>query len=1624
MDVSGGLELRWVQGFTSGKVAFLDEKTACYPCGNYITFLNVETKMRKVLQSPGHGIGGFTANGLCTAKLAYEALALSDTAPYLVSCSSLPDYTITVWNLERGISICSSRLAEEDATTLLFNPVCWQQICALNSKSLTVWNIERSNNSHIMKPSVIDLPAMDGSVVEQGVDTSYIPTGKLTYSGPQMPISDIAGLIGDRADNILPLMRVKPRLCPSAICWSVSSDLYVGTKEGFLLLVNTESLLVSILYNPHIKQSPSDCSENLVIHENSFQRLALHSNGVFATGLDGVLQTLQIKGSQVEVVETLTLVEPVSSLCFSPDYKTLLLSSTTGRIYKYNPGLKNEVVKILDVLCGDFIAAAPVYTEQNLCVSVRESGELQLWSLENGECIASVSLQTNVTCLACCPIAQYVAVGAVTGHVLFVDLTRAQKPRLVHTVHLYHVPVEHLVFDQGANFLITGAFSSHIFLLDARPSKAFEIVGYTDAMGATVSLSTQYQKVSKQVDVLVLCNIEKKNRTDKENKEGNLLMLLSVSTQQISDTANCVDPHGRLREQIIQTCVYEIPHSLSSCVLGTKTIFGYCHQKKILQRFQISQSVDKLSGNQKAVRLSPEKEVEGHPLGPALVHLSPHQNWLASVGRDGLLCIHDITTLETYVQKQCHSWWLGGIRSVSFTPDSQILITTGLRDGSLVCSRLSLKMAAATEYGLSMVASFEDKMSQENPILSDMADWEPPSHTAEVSNRGQLTNDITDKYDGFNSLPSTSSTWLDNKRNTVLKEESQQFAETRKSLKKSVEELRDTIQAMMQENEKLPEMEKLEQLEFNLDMEEQQRLQAEGEQEVTKVRKEIELENLAKCNLHDILKKKYWDSMNVKRKAIKGFHSGYEVDNYPMKERTAKELEELYRVEAIRKIEQADSSLQQDILENNKAPLERDEYEEDKGHEVESLALTGSLSAQYGGSNPHLYSQFSLHTRDQKLNQIILLQDVIYKVKTAFNIEFEAVYKQKKQEISRIRDKNKRITEIMSKLELQETLWEPTLTDNERPERALTVSDSEIKVEKYLTPEQRQREEEQRKEEEQRRLAEKGDNIKERALDDMMSGVLEVKKEDILRLEVPPPEFIVKPELQWTEEERRSYKEHERKVKELSEEQEKYRKTLEAEMKKLQASIKDATQAFDETLSKLFERKVKSEMVLYQEELKIANLFHSLLIEEEMMNREEELIYRLEKAQIVKNQIGKTLNYHREEVEAFRETYDNTVAEDKLLDSGFRKELFDVPGHIVDQLYKLYKRRPRIQIMRTQTDTDSLFKESPVLSRAAAEGLLQMMKAMEELDAPQNMPEGLDPIVWERFCLARRTKMESEQKVKMKALTLAEMQTFLQKRIEEEENAQMEIKKLFDNLNCLREERSRFCLDVLVQILLKQGQVEVETGDFNADYSDSLLLQRYVVEDLNNTIRALGEQKIASMVECKNFHKGIIQQEWEHKRLSMQIEDLRNKARDIQILHVSQELQEYLTETDHDNRMSRKVSTLEKTVTLQEKTYTKNVESCKKLIKELNRQAKMKKENNEALDVQLTMMHVTVAERRNIYETTAMEESQEREAKQRYQNILQRKNLVDLAKAQDMDIAILSAELECMRRKTFPALSQ
>jgi hypothetical protein len=73
---------------------------------------------------------------------------------------------------------------------------------------------------------------------------------------------------------------------------------------------------------------------------------------------------------------------------------------------------------------------------------------------------------------------------------------------------------------------------------------------------------------------------------------------------------------------------------------------------------------------------------------------------------------------------------------------------------------------------------------------------------------------------------------------------------------------------MMKKNEELPDIEKLGRHEFDLDVDEQARLQAEGDAEVERVREEIEFDNLAKRYLREMIKRECWDKMAVKGRAI------------------------------------------------------------------------------------------------------------------------------------------------------------------------------------------------------------------------------------------------------------------------------------------------------------------------------------------------------------------------------------------------------------------------------------------------------------------------------------------------------------------------------------------------------------------------------------------------------------------------------------------------------------------------------------------------------------------------------------------------------------------------------------
>lgn len=93
-----------------------------------------------------------------------------------------------------------------------------------------------------------------------------------------------------------------------------------------------------------------------------------------------------------------------------------------------------------------------------------------------------------------------------------------------------------------------------------------------------------------------------------------------------------------------------------------------------------------------------------------------------------------------------------------------------------------------------------------------------------------------------------------------------------------------------------------------------------------------------------------------------------------------------------------------------------------------------------------LYNQFELYSHEQKWTQIVLLNDLIYKIKESFNKEFESIHQRKLQELAKIREKNTRIKQINSDLDDTSVIWEPDLTEKEKPILLFDVKDSEVLI--------------------------------------------------------------------------------------------------------------------------------------------------------------------------------------------------------------------------------------------------------------------------------------------------------------------------------------------------------------------------------------------------------------------------------------------------------------------------------------------------------------------------------------------------------------------------------------------------
>ncbi|MCO5566368.1 hypothetical protein L7F22_020045 [Adiantum nelumboides] len=234
----------------------------------------------------------------------------------------------------------------------------------------------------------------------------------------------------------------------------------------------------------------------------------------------------------------------------------------------------------------------------------------------------------------------------------------------------------------------------------------------------------------------------------------------------------------------------------------------------------------------------------------------------------------------------------------------------------------------------------------------------------------------------------------------------------------------------------------------------------------------------------------------------------------------------------------------------------------------ESEALTAEL-LEKGPVENVLYDAFDLTTSKRKRTQRFLLFRQLQLIREAFNKKFANFEESKESIIEKIQEMHLQISELQKKLGLKDDFMLPRLENHDDYESAFTVKDEEvhatkpgIKSSSIDTAD--------------RKGPKQGTNSAERALQDMMGGKLEHKKEEIaVEVEIEKPAWMLRNPKTFTKEQMKEIKEFDAKMKTVKEEKEKKQRAHEFEMRKLKNDIQDLMNSFDASLLELFNQRLQ-----------------------------------------------------------------------------------------------------------------------------------------------------------------------------------------------------------------------------------------------------------------------------------------------------------------------------------------------------------------------------------------------------------------------------------------------------------------
>ena len=1415
-------------------------------------------------------------------------------------------------------------------------------------------------------------------------------------------------------------------LTPNCCEWNPRGGLLVGCRTGEVVLqdIAADKPMSDPEGKPVVVCKAAGEVASIRVHSRSVI-LGVRNKPCEAFPLSQVTPRPDSTGSR----ECFHGVVDASFIGFDPYYDKVVLSTNQGCLFIFDLNRGLEEAKQVAAIGGfhrgrvtsvKFLDEAAHFVSSS-CDGERE-GSLCVWGITDGSLVWKKAFRSPQIAMDCCKDKKLVATAGKDGILTVVSFADIDSPRVVFRKKIHTRPVQAVGFSLAGGYLATLGEDGHafFFVID-EAGLSVRCAGFVQVVSKSIGL-TWTKHLDADVDGLLLISLSSNevmgvNPPPRDYTDDSLALGEVCTIRRLRLDSNATAMHGFRSEDGEG---------------GTLVTIG--NDKKVKQyRLPVD---DQGWGGFKGRVTQPENVYLSLMKQGDAITTSGDMSRVVSASKEGKVVIASTDKADDIVTLSPHNSILGGASAVACDAHGGCIVSGGVLGEIVVYidwRAKEVKDAPRTKFQLQHFVDEEEALEVE--IIRE--------------------------------------------NNTNVRTEAMKRAEPDKmTVREGLKGLQEQIQVLISENAQAPTLEQLEFSEFILDKEYVQDWDKLTEEKSKKLKQDLLNKRTEKLIIAERLRKLAWDNMKQKGSILKSLNTNVSVHNFPIGQpgednaflKKLVYLRSVGKAELVHLKEDADDATLAAEAEGDNQPAQSKSPTGKGAKEAEEREEESVLKGL-------LYPDAKMSHPRRKRLQILMIEELIREYKDAFNKTHKQHKDHKEGLVDRIGDLFKRAKELSDEIIAlggsypEEEMFEIQMNKQEISDTFLTVQHSDIGVEKYLSPAERQRIAEEEAAEAARRAAQKGDNVGERGLKDMMGGTLHKAKASEVD-ELVRPEWMSMPPEEMSDEQKKEVKEFETHVKLLMEEREKRRKALEAEYKKIRSDAVELCAKFDESIIELHKQKLDMTSLVYRLEMDIIRLSINLEQSERIdAIKEGRLMGDLEDLRSRKAEVGDLLSIFKHEVDTELEQLESYVQEDKALEKAFKKDFSECEEHF-DRLLKLFRKRAHkgrvnseksgqqlIQTVRRQGNVagkmnrrmSMLAVGQQSLGRQPArvpsylqgggedaddgandpwlKGITSIAQAAENeildidpLNAAEDRPEGLDPHWWNKLVEARNRKIQAETEVKKQMNLVLKMQKYLAYLTNMDNDLKQKVESIQQELQDLRDDREYRIWDVDMSLELKQGQVEIVQDFASTNMEDALLLERTVIQDRNQVIEKHGGQKVDILKAIKDFKKGIYDIEWENQRLDMLEEDWSEKTKEFQLLRVTKGLQTFL-KSGEDTSNSSEQSALESRLDHNKTLSNKSIKEKQKSLAKVQRIINDVRHHNAELQQQVTELEYAVQEEQHANKSKKEEQDAggKKSAARRMRSLVTERKLADIAKAQAEEISLLEKELERLRRRTFPS---